>query len=142
VGEVRLDAKTPANSSHIQLSFLLDTGARRTILMPKDWKRLLRQEEFNKLEDEGPVQGATGLSGLTKKLTVTLWFQDDDKGLLVGVVMEVVLMPYTDAIKDNPSLLGRDFMSLCHVVYDIPNYELTLDSTAFTLTSSYKTIVV
>ena len=109
------------------VDFLVDTGADRTTLMPRDVSRFgldLQSNEF--------VQNhATGVGGRvqTRQTSAALLFMDDKmpRGLRgVNLTIHLLLPEDEQAGAGLPSLLGRDFLNRCECVFDPANNRLAM----------------
>jgi hypothetical protein len=99
------------------VSFLADTGASSTVLMPLDSKKL--GINFNKLINPkisrtvgGPAKGYMEES--------ILGFLDKDKGRIYAYNTELQIFAPTRDNATLPSLLGRDILNRWRVLIDFP----------------------
>ncbi|MDE2765810.1 MAG: retropepsin-like aspartic protease [Chloroflexota bacterium] len=108
--------------------FLVDTGADRTTLMPRDINALgldLRLDEFGRSQTTG-----VGGSVQTSQAPASLFFADDEipDGLRrVNLIIDLLMPEDAQAAARLPSLLGRDFLNRCACVFDPANNRLAID---------------
>lgn len=96
------------------VSFLADTGADVTSIMPVDWHRFAVR--LDQLVEPFTIYGVGGKAeGFREKALVT--FSEPEVGLHVYEVHVVILTP-TQYIMSTPSLLGRDIMQRWSVTFD------------------------
>lgn len=96
------------------VDFLIDTGADVTFLHPEDVGRL--GIDFRRL-NPGDMERASGLGGASDyyRENATLTFQNS-AGPELHCELVVFIRPGPDrALRDAPSLLGRDFLNRCDV---------------------------
>lgn len=104
------------------VSFLMDTGADQTVLMPSDVRRLgIAYDELDKATETFGVGGKS--SDYTEPGACIL---QDDRVLHVYNV-DFVLMRRRRALETFPSLLGRNVMDRWRVVFDRPTGTLTAE---------------
>jgi len=97
------------------ISFLADTGASGTVLMPPDSKKL--GVNFNLLEN--PVTSTTvggPAKGFMEEAVVA--FLDKDKNIIYAYEIKVQIFKRTRGNTTLPSLLGRDILNRWRVVID------------------------
>jgi len=100
------------------VSFLADTGADLTTIMPLDWARF--SVDMSQLIDPFDTYGVGGKAeGFKEEAIVT--FSEPGVGLRVYTV-EVIIIKPTQYIMQCPSLLGRDIMNKWTVIFDRPNH--------------------
>ena len=96
------------------VSFLMDTGADTSVLMPSDAKNL--GVPYNLLEGHRECGGIGGTvhSFIERAILV---FADPAR-TLYGYDLEMDIMPYDAEREEFPSLLGRDVLDRWRIVYD------------------------
>jgi predicted aspartyl protease len=102
------------------VSFLVDTGASGSVLMPPDSKKL--GVRFSRLINPMKSHGIGGFSDGFNEIAV-LGFSDGHH--VYGFEIELEIAEPTRDNKDLPSLLGRDMLNRCRVVADYKNNTLT-----------------
>jgi hypothetical protein len=105
------------------ISFILDTGADTTLLMPLDGGRI--GIDYNMLQG---TASATGIGGLSKHYVepAILAFTDPGKCLYAYTISLRIASPSPD-IGDIPSLLGRDVLDNWLITIDRQNDLLTAE---------------
>ena len=88
-----------------EISFLVDTGADSTVIMPLDAKRL--GIEYSELSDPADSFGVGGKS--SDYLEPGMVAFGDDNGLY-GYHLGLIIMKPKEGINSTPSLLGRDIL--------------------------------
>lgn len=101
------------------VSFLADTGADKTALMPIDGQRL--GIDYSRLSLAGT---ATGIGGTTQIFHEQCLIAFRDSARLCIYQIQMVLQPPTPDIATVPSLLGRDVMGRWCLTVDKPNNSL------------------
>lgn len=96
------------------VSFLVDTGADKTVLMPAD--SALLGIDHSKLKHVVVCKGVGG-DAYGDVLHGIVTFVDENGGLFTYKVEVIVLEP-TENNKDTPSLLGRDIINRWRMYYD------------------------
>ena len=96
------------------ISFLVDTGADGSMLMPADALRM--DVDYGKLR---PGSDAVGISGTARTFVedAVVVFSEPGRFLYAYVIQLRVAEP-ADAIMDLPSLLGRDVLDRWRMTYD------------------------
>ena len=103
----------------VEVDFLVDTGADRTTLMPRDINALgldLRSDAFDRSQTTG-----VGGSVQTRQAPAVLYFVDDEApdGLRrVNLTIDLLMTEDAHAAMRLPSLLGRDFLNRCACLFD------------------------
>ena len=105
------------------VSFLLDTGADSSLLMPIDSGRL--GIDFSQLTSTSESYGGGGLSKQFVE-PVILAFTESGVCLHVYFLTLRIAVPTPD-IGDIPSLIGRDIIDQWAITYDKPNIRLTAE---------------
>ena len=105
------------------VSFIVDTGADKTVLMPLDCNRL--KLDYSTLIT--PTQ-TVGIGGLSMDFCepAILAFVDDGLGLCVYEEIINIATPHQD-IDHIPSLLGRDIIDNWRLSYDKSNSHLSAE---------------
>ena len=103
------------------VSFVVDTGADRSVLMPLDAQRI--GVDFSRLS--GEVE-SVGIGGLVRNYTeqAVLVFNEPSRRLVGYFINLEITSPGPD-IEDVPSLLGRDVLDRWRMNYDPGNSRLT-----------------
>lgn len=99
------------------VSFLADTGADITMLMPADWSRF--SVSMSKLTDEMTIFGVGGPAKAYREQAIITF--SDSEGLLRVYEVEVVIAEPNGHIMQTPSLLGRDIMKQWAISFDKKN---------------------
>ena len=104
---VDLTLKFPiANNQVLEISFLVDTGADRTLLSPFEGARLRRELGIDLLSlPFGPPIGGVGGETQTRRIDVTLDIGEQPISTTLSLVE-----PPPDYFPTMPSLLGRDII--------------------------------
>ena len=114
----------PRLSVHTHVSFLIDTGADQTTLMPADSTRMgldFTQLQPSKTHMAG-IGGTVDNSYIEQAVVV---FPGTDN-LLYCYSLELGIMPEEKYLTDAPSLLGRDILKHWVMLYAPPTNELTM----------------
>ena len=111
----------PRLQCRANISFIVDTGADQTLLMPIDGIRI--GIDYRQLTGE---KETVGIGGITNNFT--------ERGILVFAepkrrlhfyAIELAIAPPAPDIMDIPSLLGRDILNNWQMVYNAQNSRLT-----------------
>jgi predicted aspartyl protease len=102
------------------VSFLVDTGASGSVLMPADSKKL--GVRFNQLINPMTSHGIGGFSNGFNEDAVLAF---SDGRYVYGFDVELEIAETTKDNKHLPSLLGRDVLNSCRVVADYRKRTLT-----------------
>ena len=105
------------------ISFILDTGADSSVLMPLDSRRMgVDYSVFDETIE------SVGIGGISKdfKTPAILAFSDSGN-LYVYAIPELRVMTPSPEILNIPSLLGRDIIDRWSLTYDKPNNNLRVD---------------
>ncbi len=95
------------NRQSLEISFLVDTGADRTILSPFDASRLREQFAVDLLSlPSGAPSSGVGGRAATRRIDATLQMGDFSTDLTLAI-----LEPPPGRLPGMPSLLGRDIIS-------------------------------
>jgi len=106
---------------HGLISFLVDTGADGTVLMPTDSKKI--GVNFRSLRNPTTSQGVGGLAkGYTEE--VILSFRDPK--YIYSYLLNVEIAAPTTRNNRIPSLLGRDILDQWRFVLDAPRNKILL----------------
>ncbi len=96
------------------ISFLMDTGADTSVLMPGDARRLGVSYELLEGDRECGGIGGTVHSFIERAILV---FSHPNR-TLYGYDLQMDIMPYDAEMEEVPSLLGRDVLDRWRIVYD------------------------
>ena len=96
------------------VSFLMDTGADTSVLMPSDAKNLGVQ--YNLLEGDRECGGIGGTVHSFIERAILVFFHPNRT--LYGYDLEIDIMPYDAEMEEVPSLLGWDVLDRWRIVYD------------------------
>jgi hypothetical protein len=102
------------------VSFLADTGADMTTIMPMDWVRFCIDQK--QLKNPFVTYGVGGKAECFREEAIVT-FSEPEVGLRVYTTDILILKP-TQYILQAPSLLGRDIMSKWNITFDRPNNRL------------------
>ena len=124
--------RIPLLGSSGQVSFAIDTGADRTVLMPTDGQNM--GVDYDELER----QAAAGTRQVTRARTqgiggsaivfVTrgqLSFLSEDGRVLYGYALQLLIYKPTRPVQKAPSLLGREIIDQWRSTYDKPGTGIT-----------------
>jgi hypothetical protein len=101
------------------ISFLVDTGADRTVIMPDDG-RLLLGLDYSKLTGVHP---SVGIGGTVEHFSEEAVLVFTEPGVAVHFYqVEVLISPLSPELSGVPSLLGRDILNNWKMV-DAPNQD-------------------
>lgn len=107
------------------ISFLVDTGADYTLLMPKDTERL--GLDYSLLDQETPVHGVGGPAMCYVERAVVM-IDDDNEGLIAYPIHIRIMRPGPSPyVAHMPSLLGRDILRFWRMDYWPINQSLTFE---------------
>ena len=101
------------------VSFIFDTGADTTLLMPLDAQRM--GIDYGMLENEVPTLGIGGESTNFSESAYLAFVGDD---ALYGYEIELHVCKPAEELMTVPSLLGRDIIDRWRVTYDKSALEL------------------
>jgi hypothetical protein len=104
------------------VSFLFDTGADKSLLMPLDAQRC--GIDYNVLQRTEPTTGVGGQMECYVESALVA-FADSDELCIYSI--EIGISPAAPEIMRLPSLLGRDVIDRWRVLYDKPNTTLTAE---------------
>ena len=96
------------------VSFLLDTGADASILMPADAKRL--GLPFNQLEGDNECGGLGGTVHCFVERALLVF--SDPKKALYAYELDIDIMHDDPQMEDVPSIVGRDVIDRWRITYD------------------------
>ena len=114
---LRCNIEIPRLGISNRITFLVDTGAYKTTILPRDGQRL--RLPYDRLRGNISIHGVGGSSRHFWE-RVILNFNDD--GATITRLIEVGIMPYSDVPQTFglPSLLGRDVLNNWRILYDQP----------------------
>lgn len=104
------------------VSFLFDTGADTSLLMPVDGLRMGVD-----YADLGNTEVTLGIGGLSETFIEPAYLAFLGEGVLYGYQVELRICQPAEALREVPSLLGRDVIDNWRVIYDKTNMELSAD---------------
>lgn len=110
------------------LSFLVDTGADGSVLMPADAMKM--GVDFNQLGDSETVGGFTGNSVCYKEPALLAFFEQN-RSLIRFYSIKAIIPSANPEIMHTPTILGRDVLDRWHMSYDPSK-----DSLSFTVRSA------
>ena len=96
------------------VSFLMDTGADGSMLMPGDARKL--GVPFDLLEGDHECGGIGGTIHSFPERAILVF--TDPQVMLFGYEIEIAIMPDGSGMEEVPSLLGRDVIDRWRVTYD------------------------
>ena len=96
------------------ISFIVDTGADNTVLMPLDAIRL--GVDYSKLSGGKPTVGVGGYAQMFQESGAVIFLEGSNK--LHMYFIEVSIASYTPEIAEIPSLLGRDVLDRWRIHYN------------------------
>jgi hypothetical protein len=116
------------------ISFIVDTGADKSVLMPLDGSRM--SLDYGKL---GPTVETVGIGGLSKDFIepAVLAFVDPGNWLYV-YSFQIHISPPNPQIGNIPSLLGRDILNQWVLTHDRPHNRLVAEVVTSTFQISLK----
>ena len=101
------------------ITFLVDTGADRTCLHPKDAQKA--QIPFDRLHG---LYGLSGIGGSSQYHVETAYLSFSDDQLLRAYELDILIAQPTPTNLGHPSLLGRDIINSWFTQFDPMNYRL------------------
>jgi hypothetical protein len=105
------------------ISFLVDTGADRSVLHPGDGERI--GVDYEKLTHKTESTGIGGIChGFLEPALVV--FSEPGRNLYVYLI-PIEIVPPEEHIMELPSIIGRDILDRWRTVYDPTNNELTFE---------------
>ena len=114
----------PRLSAQTNVSFLIDTGADLTTLMPADSNRM--GLDYARLQlSETTIGGIGGVEEDNYTEPAMVVFQGTNDALYC-YALDLRIMPDKDYLVDMPSLLGRDILQHWIMTYAPPTDELTM----------------
>lgn len=96
------------------ISFVVDTGADRSVLMPLDGMRI--GVDYNTLSSHTESVGMGGISRDFEEQAL-VGFAEPNQNIYVYNIKIIVASPHPD-IMDVPSLLGRDILDHWRIIYN------------------------
>ncbi len=88
------------------ISFCVDTGADKTTLLPTDGTRI--SLDYSALEQKSQARGLGGVANVNLEQAVVVF--REESGTIYGYEIELAIIEPDDALRDVPSLLGRDIL--------------------------------
>lgn len=116
------------------ISFLVDTGADTTCLMPMD--ALKASLDYSALTN---ATTSVGVGGAANNFTEPAFVVFNNEGVLIIYKLQLTIFPPGPNIMDVPSLLGRDVIDRFNMVYAPSNDELSFDPVSFDESLTLKT---
>ena len=104
------------------ISFLFDTGADTSLMMPVDGRRI--GVDYN---DLGEMEETLGVGGLSETFVEPAYIAFIGDGKLYGYQIELRICKPSEALATVPSLLGRDIIDKWRVIYNNPEMELSAE---------------
>ena len=106
------------------VSFCVDTGADRTVLMPTDGQ--VMRIDYSQLEED--PHPSVGMGGVTFNcIEPALVIFTEPGRFLYAYHIDLVIDPPDPDIVDLPSLLGREILNRWRMTYDPPRNRLTFE---------------
>lgn len=105
------------------ISFLIDTGADQTTIMPADNLRI--GVDYASLTDKQENVGVGGLSQHYLEPAILVFLEENSR--LVGYSATAGLAPQKPELMNVPSLLGRDILDQWKMTYDKSQPHLTFE---------------
>ena len=106
------------------VSFLIDTGADSTVLMPLDARRL--KVDYTKLTDTDDSLGVGGKS-IDFVIPAVLIIPDSDQQVAHAYQFQLRIPQHNPDLRTVPSLLGRDILNRWRMNYHPAKSELTAE---------------
>lgn len=122
----------PRLSLRSNLSFLVDTGADRSTLMPADGIKM--GLDYDTLTAPATVGGLGGPAACYQE-TAVLLFSEQNRSLIHCYYVEIIILRRQRYLMQMPSILGRDILDRWRMVY-----EPTSDRLTFTVRSAHHTV--
>ena len=100
----------------VETSFLLDTGAEITSVMPSDGRSL--GIDYSQLTGEVVlIGGVSGFIEATRRRAHILFTEEDDETYRLYDI-DVVVLPYLEDLRGVPSVVGQDILSRWRVLHE------------------------
>ena len=116
----------PSLNIATNISFLVDTGADSTVLMPMDASKAgLAYTSLKR------TSVSVGVGGKAKNFLVEAYVTFADEGSLKVFNITLRVMPPSEVMMDTPSLLGRNIIDRCVMKYSPSTKELHFDPVDF-----------
>ena len=113
----------PRLSIRTDISFCIDTGADRSLLLPSDGVRM--GIDFTRLTRETE---SVGVGGITRNyLEEAIIVFSEPKRFLYIYMVDLELSPPSPDIMDLPSLLGREILDRWRMIYDPAKKRLSFE---------------
>ncbi len=104
------------------VSFIFDTGADTSLLMPVDGRRM--GIDF---DDLGDMEETLGVGGLSETFIEPAYIAFVGSGKLYGYQIELRICKPSEVLATVPSLLGRDIIDKWRVIYNKTETELSAE---------------
>lgn len=95
------------------ISFLMDTGADKSLLMPMDAQRM--GIDYTQLTGDSPT---IGIGGISHNYLETAYIVFSDPRYLYMCLVELEIASLAPDTEDIPSLLGRDVLNRWRIIYE------------------------
>lgn len=105
------------------LSFMIDTGADTTVLMPTD--ALIAHVPFHRLRDPRRVGGVGGTSQMFLEDAWLQFLDERGNGVLCSYGIQILVAARSKHLLATPSLLGRDVLDRWSMTYARPRRRLS-----------------
>lgn len=105
------------------VTFCVDTGADKTTLLPSDGIRI--NLDYSALNQQSQARGLGGVANVNLEKAIVVFRVDS--GALYGYEIELAIIEPDDALRDMPSLLGRDILHRWRMDYHPSKGELFFD---------------
>ena len=115
------------------ISFLADTGADTTCLMPMDAGKV--GLDYSQLKDKAV---SVGVGGKSDNFIEQAWVTFNNGQELVSYSIYLTILQPSKHIGDIPSLLGRDILDKCRMIYNPLDKELLFEPKIADVTTPIK----
>jgi predicted aspartyl protease len=107
----------PSQNISTNISFLVDTGADTTVLMPMDGTKI--GLDYSKLTVTAPSVGVGGFCKNFIEDAIAVFL--DEPGQICVYIFKLMIVPPSPDIMDVPALLGRNIIDRWRINYDPTN---------------------